>query len=209
MDRQKLFWPILALLLLAGCAATPTPAPPTGTPPPTASSTPAPATAQPLAQPYPYTTPLPPPTPTQLDGAFSREIEFLGTPVPCRRCAPYRANGGEWRLAFDRGVFRVTHSLTNFQGIGSFTIDGNRLNLFNDPNCHLDVGVYTWEKDGRMLRLTEVADPCAFGLRAKNLTGDTWLLQADGDGSVITPCEPPNHEAAITGHWAAPAGCQN
>src|SRR5688572_13598718 len=180
---------------------------PTVTPQPT-SPTPAPEipTVE-LAQPYPFTTPLPPPTPTELDGIYIKAVEFIGTPTPCRRCAPYRAEGGTWTLDLKEGVFRVSHDNTPFRGIGSFTVSGNQLFFFNDPNCHLNVGVYTWTLDGRSLLLEEVDDPCAFGLRAKNLAGGSWLSQMDEEGGQIDQCQPPSLEAAISGHWSAPPGC--
>ena len=160
-----------------------------------------------LIQPYPFTTPLPPPTPTLLDGVYARTVKYTGTPTPCRRCAPYRADGGTWLLTLEAGVFRVSHAGTGFSGVGSFTVSGNQLILFNDPNCHLDTGTYTWELEGRSLRLTEVDDSCAWELRAHNLTSGSWLLEGDGQGTVIDHCQPPSTEAAISGHWRAPAGC--
>ncbi len=170
--------------------------PVTDTPPPTAA-----------LQPYPYTTPLPPPTPTHLDGVYTRVVSFAGTPTPCRRCAPYRAEGGTWTLQLDRGLFRLAHDGTGFTGIGAFTLSDRQLTLFNDPNCHLGIGTYDWALDGRSLILTTVADDCAFGLRAKNLGAGSWLKQVDVAGQPIDPCQPPNTEAAVTGHWPAPAGC--
>jgi hypothetical protein len=192
--------------------STPLP-PPSATPPPTvttqpASPTPAPETpTAELAQPYPFTTPLPPPIPTELDGIYTKAVEFIGTPTPCRRCAPYRAEGGTWTLDLKEGIFRVSHDNTPFRGLASFTVSGNQLFLFNDPNCHLEVGIYTWTLDGRSLVLEEVDDPCAFGLRAKNLAGGSWLSQMDEEGRQIDQCQPPSLEAAISGHWPAPPGC--
>ena len=165
------------------------------------------STATSAPQPYPYTTPLPEPTPTELDGIYTYAAQFIGTPTPCRRCAPYRAEGGEWQLVFDKGVFRVTHSDTDFLGIGSFTIDGNKLTLFNDPHCHLETGTYIWHRDGRALRLTETDDLCAFGLRSRNFGVGNWTLQTDDEGNQLDACQPPNQEAAVTGHWPAPEGC--
>ena len=187
---------MVASVATATATVTPPPAEPTATIP------------APAAQPYPYTTPLPPPTPTRLDGVYSYTVPFIGTPTPCRRCAPYRANGGTWQLVLDRGVFRVTHSDTDFQGIGSFVVADDQLLLFNDPHCHSDVATYTWALDGRQLRLTAVDDSCGFGLRAGNLTAGAWYLERDGNGRPVNPCEPPNQEAAITGHWPKSEQCR-
>lgn len=166
----------------------------------------APASQPPTATPgrvliaYPYTTPIPPPTPTIIDGVYTRAVNFEGTPTPCRRCAPYRAEGGVWTLILDAGTFRVSHSVTDFQGIGSFTVSGPQLALFNDPNCHQYTGTYTWTEGDGALVLTATEDECAFGLRAKNLAAGTWYKQ--------DKCQPPSMEAATTGHWPAPTGCQ-
>lgn len=157
-------------------------------------------------QPYPYTTPLPPPTPTILDGVYGRRVKFEGTPVPCRRCAPYRADGGEWTLRLKAGVFRVSHEFTGFQGVGSFTVSGNRIMLFNDPNCHLDVGTYTWRLTEAGLILKVVDDPCAFGLRYRNLTAGPWTHRLNEEARPDL-CQPPSTEAAISGHWPRPPGC--
>lgn len=177
----------------------------TVTPRPPATETPRPTAA---LQPYPYTTPLPPPTPTHLDGVYTRVVPFAGTPTPCRRCAPYRAEGGTWTLQLERGIFRVSHDGTGFTGIGAFTLSDHQLRLFNDPNCHLGIGTYDWALDGRSLRLATVADDCAFGLRAENLGAGSWVRQADAAGQPLDPCQPPSTEAAVTGHWPVPAGCQ-
>ena len=165
-------------------------------------------TAARILEPYPYTTPIPPPTPTILDGIYTREVKFEGTPTPCRRCAPYRAEGGTWTLILDAGAFRVSHNATNFQGIGSFTVSGDQLVLFNDPNCHQYVGHYRWALDGRSLVLRAVADECAFGLREKNLGAGAWIKQTDEGGYQIDECQPLSMEAAISGHWPIPTGCQ-
>jgi len=111
-------------------------------------------------------------------------------------------------LRLDKGAFHISHDGTNFTGVGSFSLDGPQLVLFNDPNCHLDIGSYTWELDGRSLRLEVVEDTCAFGLRVKNLTAGSWVKQMDEEGRLIDPCQPPSTEAAITGHWPVPAECQ-
>jgi hypothetical protein len=153
----------------------------------------------PPLQPYPYTTPLPPPTPTLLDGVYIRPIPVTNAPILCKRCAPYRLEGGDWLLHLDRGAFRVSHPETGFQGVGSFTVDADRLFLFNDPNCPQDVADYRWRLDGNTLILEADEDSCGFGLRIKNLTYGGWERR--------DPCQPPNEEAAVTGHWPIPAEC--
>ncbi len=110
-------------------------------------------------------------------------------------------------LHFEAGVFRVSHDSTDFQGVGSFTLSEDQIVLFNDPHCHLEVGIYTWELDGRSLILKEVKDECAFDLRVKNLAAGPWLRQTDEQGHKIDPCQPPSMEAAISGHWPTPSGC--
>lgn len=158
-------------------------------------------------QPYPYTTPLPPPMVTILDGIYTKQAPFEGTPTPCRRCAPYRTEGGQWTLKLNKGVFRISHNGTGFEGIGSFTVSNNELVLFNDPNCHLESGIYTWKMDGRSLILKEELDTCAFNLRAKNLGAGAWLRQTTEGRIRIDPCQPPSLEAAVSGHWPEPEGC--
>jgi hypothetical protein len=61
-------------------------------------------------------------------------------------------------------------------------------------------GIYTWQKNGDTLRLQVVSDPCSIGLRAKNLTATEWTKKLDA-------CQPPNREAAVSGHWKEPAEC--
>ena len=155
--------------------------------------------------PFPYGTPLPPALPSVLDGLYIRTIPMEGTPVPCKRCAGYRLEGGIWSLYFDNGVVKVFQQDTDFEAIASFTVSGNQLTIFNDPYCEEDItmaGTYTWGKDGDMLTLRIVNDPCSIGLRAKNLTATEWTKRVD-------QCQPPNREAAISGHWKIPAECEN
>ncbi len=153
--------------------------------------------------PFPYSRPLPPEVPTVLDGLYTRTIPFDGTPTPCKRCAGYRTEGGEWTLYFNKGIFKVFHPITDFEAVGSFAVSGNRLTVFNDPYCEEDlsmVGEYVWQKDGDTLRLESIDDSCSIGLRAKNLTASAWTKKDD-------PCQPPNREAAVTDHWNKPPEC--
>ena len=147
--------------------------------------------------PYPYTTPLPPLQETPLDGVYVRFDPRPGERTHCVRCPPYPPEGGVWKVEFDRGVFRVYHPRTGWRTLGSFAVEGDRVTLFNDPQCHLAVGEFAWQRDEEGLRFQLLADDCELGTRAKNFTAQTWQS-----------CQPPNHEAAVTGHWKAPEGCE-
>lgn len=154
--------------------------------------------------PFPYGMPLPPALPSELDGLYTRTIPFEGTPFPCKRCAGYRLEGGVWSLYFDKGVMKVFQQETDFEAITSFTVSGDRLTVFNDPYCEEDItmaGTYTWQKNGDVLTLKVINDPCSIRLRAKNLTATAWIKKPD-------PCQPPNREAAVSGHWKMPAECE-
>lgn len=146
--------------------------------------------------PYPHTTPLPPQAPTPLDGLYVRLDPRTQARIPCRRCPPYPPEGGVWMLEFDAGVFRVYHPRTGWRTLGSYTVNGDQVTLFNDPQCHLAVGRFTWAHDDAGLRFALLEDDCELGTRAKNFTAQIW-----------ESCRPPNHEAAVTGHWPAPEGC--
>jgi hypothetical protein len=146
--------------------------------------------------PFPHTSPLPPQVPTVLDGTYTRFDPKKTPPVACRRCPDYAPQGGIWKLNLNKGVFRIFHEFTGWRSIGSFVVDGNRMQLFNDPTCMEAMGSYAWTlKEGR-LGLQVVEDECAIGLRAKNLTKLPWMS-----------CQPPSMEAGFSGHWDKPPGC--
>ena len=153
--------------------------------------------------PFPYGTPLPPALPTVLDGLYTRTLPFDGTPTPCKRCAGYRLEGGVWSLYFDKGILKVFQQDTDFESVLSYSVSGSQLTLFNDPYCEEDitmVGTYAWQRNEDALTLQVIGDPCSIGLRAKNLTATVWTKKADA-------CQPPNREAAISGHWKEPPEC--
>jgi hypothetical protein len=133
-------------------------------------------------KPYPYTKPTPAPVPTGIDGTYMLilTLEDLGgaensLPFPCRRCLPYARDPGVMTLIFFDGAYFVDHQMSGFHATGHYEVDGNRLTLFNDPNCSRVRGTYTWQMDGRSLQLEAVDDPCAFqGERANDLTSDVW-----------------------------------
>jgi len=146
--------------------------------------------------PVQWTTPLPPLEATSIDATFIKINPRLATPFPCKRCPDYALEGGLWKLSFDRGIFRIYYTMNGWRSLGSYTISGDRIYLFNDPYCNWDTGVYTWKLEEGSLIFTEVDDPCSQGLRAANLTDQPWLF-----------CKPPNVEAMITDHWQKPEGC--
>ena len=161
--------------------------------------------------PFPYSLPLPPPVPSILDSLYAKALPFEGTPVPCKRCAGYRLEGGVWSLYLDKGVFKVFQQDTGFEAVGSFSVSGDRLTFFNDPYCEEDltmVGTYTWALNGDSLILKVIDDSCSIGLRAKNLTSSPWTRVERKQSQSADPCQPPNREAAVTDHWAKPDGCQ-
>lgn len=190
-------WFLLALAgLLAACAA-PRPLAPTAAP--TVAATPADRWLQ-LFQhtPYPFTAPLPPAAPSALDGVYVKRVD-TGTPtVHCVRCPEYAPYDGLWKLSFDDGIFRVYHTDTGWRGLGSYTVAANEVTLFNDPTCPELSSRYTFTlADGQLMFTDPHADPCAIRLRTMNFTQQPW-----------SSCQPPNSEAAISGHWPAPDGCQ-
>jgi len=161
--------------------------------------------------PFPYGAPLPPPISTSIDALYSKQVPMEGTPTPCKRCAGYRLEGGEWTLYFNKGIYKVFHQITDFESIGSYTVSGDRLTLFNDPYCEEDLamqGTYTFAVEGNILTLHVIDDPCSIRLRAKNLTSLAWTKKADAPTSSQDPCQPPNREAAVSDHWKKPDGCK-
>ena len=148
--------------------------------------------------PYPYTIPLALEESTAIDGTYIK-IELKDTPpIPCRRCPDYAPEGGIWKVNFNKGVFRIMHSVTGWKSIGTFILSGDQLILANDPTCQEVIGAYTWRLEKGALILKVIEDHCAIGLRAKNLAGLPWLS-----------CQPPSTEAATTDHWPKPAGCDD
>jgi hypothetical protein len=186
--------------------ATATPVSTTPTPPPTSTRESAAANPTPadrwseLAQrtPYPYSTPLPAAETTILDGTYTKVDPRQAGHIPCKRCPAYPPGGGVWKLSLDKGIFRIYHPLTGWVTIGSFTVTEDQINLFNDPHCFQDTGVYRWRMEDGSLTLTAVEDNCGVYLRAQNLEALPW-----------ESCEPPSTEAAITNHWPIPPGCES
>ena len=148
-------------------------------------------------QPFPYRRELPAPERTPLDGTYTKVDPKKDPQVPCRRCPDYAPEGGVWKIQFDKGVFRIIHLSSGWKSIASFSLEGDRLSLFNDPVCHETTGMYNWKAEGGQIVFTVIEDECAIRLRAMNLTKQPWFS-----------CRPLNTEAATTGHWPEPPGCQ-
>jgi hypothetical protein len=135
-----------------------------------------------LAEPYPYTTPTPPATATAIDGEYRRSLgpDQAGGVGPCRRCPPYRLEAAESAITFDGGVFFVENEVAeegaiDWRSIGHYTVDGDTVTLFNDPNCPQTRGTYRWALANGSLTLEVVDDDCAFGgLRHRYLTASAW-----------------------------------
>ncbi len=185
------------LVLIVSCS----PTPPDGAHTTTADSEPTPTPASGWSElqqriPYPYSTPLPSPNATILDGTYVKFDPRYADRAPCRRCPPYPPEGGLWRLGLDKGIFRVYHKISGWRTVGSYAVREDRIWLFNDPHCNQDTGVYTWKLEDGELTLAVVRDDCAYDLRMRHFTELGW-----------ESCQPPSTEAAITNHWAAPAGC--
>jgi hypothetical protein len=96
-------------------------------------------------------------------------------PFPCRRCSPYGRDPGVTTLIFFDGAYFLDHQMSGFRASGSYEVDGDRLRLFNDPNCSRVSGTYRWHAEGPRLRLEVVEDTCAFqGERPRDLTSEVW-----------------------------------
>src|SRR6266508_302977 len=142
-----------------------------------------PPTIPPEDRPYPYTTPTPPAEPTPIDGTYIRILDVgdtgplpQGLPWRCQRCLPYRPDLGVSTLIFYQGEFYLNHMLSGFKTQGHFVVSGDRIEIFNDPNCPQDRATYRWRETGGTLALTLVGDPCDYGdIRAFDLTRKPWV----------------------------------
>jgi hypothetical protein len=133
-------------------------------------------------RPYPYTEPAPAPVATEIDGTYMLilTLDDLGgasnaLPFPCRRCLPYARDPGVMTMIFFQGAYFVDHQMASFHATGHYTLDGDRLTLFNDPNCSRERGTYTWALKGGSLHLEAIDDTCAYaGERATDLATEDW-----------------------------------
>jgi hypothetical protein len=104
-----------------------------------------------------------------------------------------------------------------FAGSGRAARDDDELVLADDAACPDAPGRYAIELGdvdrfgllpehrAQTMTLTHVSDGCV--ARAVALEGATWVLRASGRDGIHGICDPPNEEAAITGHWPEPSGC--
>jgi hypothetical protein len=174
----------------------------TATPAATVTAGPPTATVDPWIElhqstPYPFASPLPPAAASALDGVYVKDVPQTGPVVHCVRCPDYKPGPGQWKVSFDNGIMRIHHPASDWRGIASFVVEGDELVLFNDPACADVTGRYTWTLAEGQLVLAEVDDPCAIHMRALNLAQMAW-----------GGCQPPNAEAAVSGHWLTPPGCE-
>jgi formylglycine-generating enzyme required for sulfatase activity len=92
---------------------------------------------------------------------------------------------------------RIFYDVTGWRSLASFTVSGERLTIFNDPYCPEDAGEYTWKLQDGQLELQVINDPCAFGLRKRNLSNQPWPA-----------CLSPDTATATSDGWQKPAGCE-
>ncbi len=138
--------------------------------------------------PYPFMSPTPSPVATPIDGTYLRTVDLdevggarIGLPYRCFRCPPYRIDAGVSTLIFTKGAYYLHHHLSGFRTMGSFVIDGDRLTLFNDPNCPQTPGVYSFERNAHGISLRAVRDGCPYTHeRADDLEFRDWTR--------VSPC---------------------
>lgn len=147
-------------------------------------------------QPYAYFRRLPAAETTRIDGVYAKVDPRPPQWWRCARCADFMLAGGNWRLMLHQGTMRLYYEVSGFSTISSYSVDGNKLELYNDPHCPYEIGTYEWKMEAEALVLIEVQDTCAIHLRAENLTHQPWVS-----------CQPPNAEAGATDHWIRPPGC--
>lgn len=129
-------------------------------------------------EPYPFVTPIPPMAATPIDGTYQRDLtadQGGGPPIPCRRCAPYRLDRGLAVLELEAGRYRLVQEASAFRSGGHYLVDGDRIVLFNDPNCSDVRGRYRWSLSSGRLSLEVLDDPCAYDLlRARYFSAAPW-----------------------------------
>lgn len=142
------------------------------------------------SEPFAYTTPTPPPEPSEVDGDYVRVIDddLAGAPGKCRRCPPYRLEVAASTLRLHDGVFLIENEVISpkaidWKSVGHFSVDGDELTIFNDPNCPTTRGTYGWTIRENVLTLEVIDDQCAFGgLRWKYLQRAPWAATSSETG---------------------------
>jgi hypothetical protein len=82
---------------------------------------------------------------------------------------------GRQVLIFDTGRFFVVHPADGYKSGGHFEVSGNRVRIFNDPNCTATTGLYRYRLTASTLAFEVVSDPCPYeGLRRRYLTALRW-----------------------------------
>lgn len=131
-----------------------------------------------------YTTPHPETHETPIDGLYAKIDASAPQAWLCRRCADYRPAGGIWRLQFDKGVMRIFYEVTGWRSIASYSLENDRLYLFNDPYCPDVVGEYHWMINDGNLTLHQISDECSIRLRGENLSKQEWrTCDLGGEGT--------------------------
>jgi hypothetical protein len=153
-------------------------------------------------EPHDYSGTAPPVEPTPLDGFYLRIVKLQevggsnhGLPYRCFRCIPFRVSPGVETLTMYQGRFYLEHQMSGFRALGHYRLHGDRIAIFNDPNCSSTEGTYTWARRGGSLRFRVVHDPCPFeNERSDDLTYSPWI-KVDACGF------------RILGWWPALLGC--
>jgi hypothetical protein len=153
-------------------------------------------------EPHDYSGTAPPVEPTPLDGFYLRIVKLEetggsnhGLPYRCLRCIPFRISPGVETLTMYQGRFYLEHQMSGFRALGHYRLNGDRIAIFNDPNCSSTEGTYTWARRGGSLRFRVVEDPCPFeNERSDDFTYSPWI-KVDACGF------------RILGWWPALLGC--
>ena len=141
-------------------------------------------------------TPQPDPVVSPIDGTYAKLDESWPQWWLCFRCADYRPAGGLWRLQFDRGVMRIYYDVTGWRSLASYSVEGDRLSLFNDAYCAA-VGAYSWRRIDGSLHLEVIEDGCLFQLRGKNLSLQTWADCGLTGGNDLNPGVQSSHPGCV------------
>ncbi|HEX7224840.1 MAG TPA: hypothetical protein VF367_04605 [Candidatus Limnocylindria bacterium] len=122
-------------------------------------------------------------------------------------------------LAISAGTYAI-EGQEAYGGSGRLAAVGSEVTVSADPACPTVSGRYAAELGeterygllpqfrAQTLELSVIDDPCADGARARALTEVPWVLRTSARSGSYGVCDPPNEEAAITGHWPIPTGCE-